>query len=76
MDNQCDDDPVDKTGCREWSDRVVLCHDKHKDWRACQEEIKAFKRCYADYLAALSNTTTTTDQSQSSSKHALTGVHQ
>lgn len=50
MDNT---DPVDRTGCRDLSDMLVLCHDKYKDWRECKQEMEAFKKCYSDYLSSL-----------------------
>ena len=65
------DDPVDKTGCRELSDMVMLCHDKHKDWRLCQNEMKAFRQCYTDYLATLTNPTSIQSHGSQSSKQAL-----
>jgi hypothetical protein len=37
---------IDKTGCGELNDLVLLCYDKHRDWRKCQPEMQAFRECY------------------------------
>ena len=40
---------LEETGCAELNDLVLLCYDKHKDWRKCQGEMRAFKECFQKY---------------------------
>lgn len=42
---------IDATGCADLSDALLLCYDKHRDWRACRKEVEAFRRCYAAHRA-------------------------
>ena len=40
-----DVDPVEATGCQIHNDAVLLCYAETKDWRKCQKELEAFKKC-------------------------------
>jgi hypothetical protein len=31
--------------CQELCDKVLLCHDEHKDWRKCQGILEEFRKC-------------------------------
>jgi len=40
------DDQVDKAGCSDVFEKLQLClADNARDWRRCQEEVKAWKEC-------------------------------
>jgi len=44
-----EEDPFDtrikKSGCGDLHYALLDCMDEHKDWRKCQEHVKAFKAC-------------------------------
>eukprot|EP00057_Strongylocentrotus_purpuratus_P002373 XP_003724396.1 PREDICTED: cytochrome c oxidase assembly factor 4 homolog, mitochondrial-like [Strongylocentrotus purpuratus] len=48
-----EEDPVDKmikdTGCLELHYAVQECMADNSDWRKCQDQVAAFKKCMADY---------------------------
>jgi cytochrome c oxidase assembly factor 4 len=44
---------VEKTGCKELNDAVLICFYDKKDWRACQQEVLAFKTCFEAYQARI-----------------------
>ncbi|XP_074646434.1 cytochrome c oxidase assembly factor 4 homolog, mitochondrial-like [Tubulanus polymorphus] len=52
-DDDEDTDPVEemikKTGCLEKHYDVMECMADHRDWRICQTQVTAFKKCMADY---------------------------
>ncbi|PJF19424.1 hypothetical protein PSACC_00778 [Paramicrosporidium saccamoebae] len=37
---------IEKTGCSELNDVLLLCYDKTRDWRKCRAELQAFRECY------------------------------
>ncbi|KAI8056294.1 uncharacterized protein B0P05DRAFT_440670, partial [Gilbertella persicaria] len=37
---------IKKTGCFEENEALQLCFYDTKDWRQCQEEMKAFRDCF------------------------------
>lgn len=47
------EDPVErmlkKTGCMELHYQVQECIAEHQDWRKCQDKVKKFKECMAEY---------------------------
>lgn len=49
VDDEAEDDPVDralrKAGCAEAHYAVQDCMVTHRDWRRCQDLVKAFKDC-------------------------------
>ena len=40
---------IDKTGCGELNDKLLLCYDEHRDWRKCRPEVEAFRSCYRSH---------------------------
>jgi len=48
------EDPVEqmlkKTGCIELHYQVLECIAERQDWRKCQNEVKKFKECMAEYM--------------------------
>ena len=47
--NDLQSDPVEKTGCSNLNDAVLLCYAEMKDWRKCQKELEEFKKCMESY---------------------------
>lgn len=43
---------IEHTGCSELNEQLLLCYDEHRDWRSCQPEMSAFRRCYAQFQDA------------------------
>jgi len=43
------EDPVEETGCQSQNDAVLLCFSETHDWRKCQPELEAFRKCYQEY---------------------------
>jgi cytochrome c oxidase assembly factor 4 len=37
---------IQRTGCSEVNDELLLCYDQHRDWRKCRPEVEAFRSCY------------------------------
>ncbi|KAI8329589.1 hypothetical protein BD560DRAFT_293556, partial [Blakeslea trispora] len=37
---------IEKTGCYKENEALQLCFYDKKDWRLCQEEMKAFRACF------------------------------
>ena len=37
---------IEQTGCGDLNDKVLLCYDEHRDWRACKDLVNAFRECY------------------------------
>ncbi|KAI8050825.1 hypothetical protein BDF22DRAFT_693600 [Syncephalis plumigaleata] len=50
-DDDEEEDPWDQrirnTGCYEENTKLHHCYAKHRDWRACKDEMEAFRQCYA-----------------------------
>lgn len=48
-DDDDEEDPVVKmikqTGCLEQHNEIMECMFEHKDWRKCQDKVKAFRLC-------------------------------
>lgn len=44
---------LEETGCKELNDAVLICFYDKKDWRACQQEVLAFKTCFEAYQARI-----------------------
>ncbi|CAM0136718.1 unnamed protein product [Umbelopsis sp. WA50703] len=48
--NEQEDDPYDnrlqKTGCKEENDNLLVCYADKRDWRLCHAEMQAFRNCY------------------------------
>jgi cytochrome c oxidase assembly factor 4 len=42
-------DAVERTGCEEENDAVLLCYAETKDWRKCKKELETFKKCIERY---------------------------
>jgi len=53
INDDLDEDPVisriRKTGCLEKHFDVLECIAEFKDWRKCQEQVKAFRECISAY---------------------------
>ena len=47
--SEVEEDPIESTGCAAENDAVLLCYDKHRDWRRCRTEMEAFKTCFDKY---------------------------
>ncbi|XP_034033318.1 cytochrome c oxidase assembly factor 4 homolog, mitochondrial [Thalassophryne amazonica] len=54
--NEDEDDPVDqmisRTGCADLHYAVQECMAEHQDWRACQNQVQAFKNCMTSFQNA------------------------
>ena len=37
---------IDATGCGPLNDAVLLCYDRHRDWRQCHQEMAVFRQCF------------------------------
>lgn len=37
---------IEKTGCFQENERVLICYYENKDWRKCKEEMQAFRDCF------------------------------
>lgn len=37
---------IQKTGCQEENDNLLICYADKKDWRLCSAEMQAFRNCY------------------------------
>ncbi|KAI8372374.1 hypothetical protein EDC96DRAFT_500878 [Choanephora cucurbitarum] len=37
---------IEKTGCYKENEALQLCFYDKRDWRLCQEEMKAFRACF------------------------------
>jgi len=52
-DDDEEEDPLDimlkKTGCQQLHYSVQDCMAEHRDWRACQQQVKQFGDCMKDY---------------------------
>ncbi|KAM7443688.1 Cytochrome oxidase assembly factor4 [Porites harrisoni] len=48
-DEEEEEDPFDsriqKSGCADLHYALLDCFQEHKDWRKCQDHVKAFKEC-------------------------------
>jgi cytochrome c oxidase assembly factor 4 len=45
---------IEKTGCSELNDALLLCYDEKRDWRKCRAELQAFRKCYEDNVISIS----------------------
>jgi cytochrome c oxidase assembly factor 4 len=39
---------IERTGCSELHDLLMICMYDNKDWRKCQKEVQDFKKCYTE----------------------------
>ncbi|KAH8555791.1 hypothetical protein BGW37DRAFT_147795 [Umbelopsis sp. PMI_123] len=37
---------IQKTGCQEENDKLLICYADKRDWRLCNAEMLAFRNCY------------------------------
>lgn len=37
---------IQKTGCQEENDNLLICYADKRDWRLCNAEMQAFRNCY------------------------------
>lgn len=37
---------IQKTGCQEENDNLLICYHDKRDWRQCSAEMQAFRNCY------------------------------
>ncbi|KAG2172497.1 hypothetical protein INT44_006670 [Umbelopsis vinacea] len=37
---------IQKTGCQEENDTLLICYADKRDWRLCHAEMQAFRNCY------------------------------
>jgi cytochrome c oxidase assembly factor 4 len=49
LENSAEIDPIEETGCSAENDLVLLCYADTKDWRKCQKELDAFRKCMKKY---------------------------
>ena len=43
------DGKLELMGCDQLNEEVLVCMGEHRDWRKCQDQVKAFKQCFEDY---------------------------
>lgn len=43
------DERIEKTGCAEENERLLICHYDKQDWRQCLPEMEAFRKCWASH---------------------------
>mgnify|MGYP001030265450 CR=1 FL=1 len=40
---------IERTGCADLNEKVLLCFAEHRDWRKCSNEVREFRACYEKY---------------------------